>query len=302
MQSIKHILIDTDPGVDDALALALAFMNEGLRIDLLTTVHGNISLAQSTENALKLLSFWGKHIPVAAGAAVPLTGKTVTALSVHGPNGLGGLELPDPTCSVIEIDAVTAMDRVLKKADQPMTIVAIAPLTNIARLLQQHPEDREKISNLVIMGGAWGRGNAGVLSEFNIFNDPQAAEIVFNQGLTLTVLPLEIGRQAQIKKTILPTIAASGRVGRSIADMLAGYRSGSKDAFNIYDALTMAYLAHPEYFTLVPAFVAIETSGRYTRGASLIDDRGKLKQSANAKVAKSIDSVAFSHWFEQQWQ
>ncbi|EJO04893.1 nucleoside hydrolase [Oenococcus oeni] len=303
MNKLKELIVDTDPGVDDALALALAFRNSNLKIDLITTVHGNIGVKQSTNNALKLLTFWGKKVPVAAGSKASLLGRNFEARSVHGNNGLGDAKFPAPDKGLLlNTNAVSSIHKLLSNSDHKISILEIAPLTNLAILLKEYPEDRKKISEIIMMGGSWGRGNAGIFSEFNVFNDPEAANIIFQSTIPLTIIPLEIGRMAQINKNTITSIKASGIIGYSISLMFGGYHSGpDRNTFNIYDALTVSYLLHPEFFTLASAFVAVEIGGKYTRGATVIDDRGKLKQPFNAKVAKKVDVEAFSNWFQKQW-
>lgn len=184
----RPIIIDTDPGIDDALAIAIALFSEELDVRLITTVAGNVSLEHVTNNALKLLNFWGKDVPVAKGAAHPLIEPFIDASNVHGVSGMEGYDFPEPKEELLlQEHAVNAMRRVILESREPVTLVPIAPMTNIAQLLTMYPEVKENIREIVIMGGSAGRGNKGVMSEFNVATDPEAAKIVFASGLPIVM-------------------------------------------------------------------------------------------------------------------
>ena len=195
----RPIIIDTDPGIDDALAIAIALFSEELDVKLISTVAGNVSLENVTNNALKLLSFWEKDIPVAAGADRPLIEPLVDASNVHGVTGMEGYDFPEPKKELLlEEHAVNAMHRVIMESAEPVTLVPIAPLTNIALLFTMYPEVKANIKEIVMMGGSAGRGNKGVMSEFNIATDPEAAKIVFDSGLPIVMAGLDVGWKALV--------------------------------------------------------------------------------------------------------
>ncbi|EUJ37120.1 ribonucleoside hydrolase RihC [Brochothrix campestris] len=295
----RAIIIDTDPGIDDAIALAIATASDALDVRLITTVAGNVSLSKVTANALKLLALFKKEIPVAKGAVRPLLRDAIDASEVHGETGMDGYDFPAPaTHLLLEETAVQAMYRELLSADEPMTIVAIGPLTNVAMLLREFPLAKDKIAEIVLMGGAIGRGNAGVLAEFNIFVDPEAADIVFRSGIPLVMAPLDVGWKAIVTPEDSAIIKAMHPVGEMIFSILQRYRGAStKGGATMYDSCAIAYLLAPAMFTTQDVHVAIETTGQYTAGATVVDLNGLSGQSANVKVCVDIDPVQFKHWF-----
>ncbi len=187
----RPIIIDTDPGIDDAVALAIALFSEKLDVKLLTTVAGNVGLDNVTDNLLKILDYVEKDIPVAMGAEEPLLKEMSDASSVHGLSGMEGFEFDPPSKrSLLDEHAITAMRRVILASDEPVTLVPIGPLTNIALLLKVYPEVKQNIKDIVLMGGSVTRGNKGVMAEFNIYFDPDAAKIVFMSGLPIVMAGL----------------------------------------------------------------------------------------------------------------
>ena len=182
----RPVIIDTDPGIDDALAIAIALFSDELDVKLITTTAGNVSLENVTNNALKLLSFFGKDVPVAAGAPRPLIEPLVDASNVHGVTGMEGFDFPEPkTELLLKENAVNAMRRVIMESEEPITLVPIAPMTNIALLFSMYPEVKGNIKEIVLMGGSASRGNKGVMSEFNVATDPEAAKIVLTADFLL---------------------------------------------------------------------------------------------------------------------
>ena len=197
--SKRPIIIDTDPGIDDALALAIALFSDELDVRLITTVAGNVSLENVTLNTLRLLTFFGKDVPVAKGAAKPLIVDFVDASNVHGKTGMEGYEFPEPkTELLLKENAVNAMYRAIMESPEPVTLVPIAALTNIALLFAVYPEVKEHIREIVMMGGSATRGNKGVMSEFNIATDPEAAQMVFQSGVPIVMAGLDVGLKALV--------------------------------------------------------------------------------------------------------
>lgn len=295
----RPIIIDTDPGIDDAVALAIALYSEELEVKLITTIAGNVGLDKVTTNALRLLQFFGKDIPVALGATKPLIKAPIDASDIHGSTGMDGFEFEEPTKDlVLKEHAVNAMRRVLMESPEPITLVPIGPLTNIALLLSMYPEVKEKIAKIVLMGGSTGRGNMGVMSEFNIVADPDAAKIVFQSKLPVVMVPLDVGLKALVYPEDSEQLKGMNDTGRMIYQLFQKYRGGSmKTGLKMYDATAIAYLLKPEMFQVVDTFVDIELQGAMTAGCTVVDLKGYLKQPNNAKVCVDIDADVFKKWF-----
>ena len=295
----RPIIIDTDPGIDDALAIAIALFSEELDVRLITTVAGNVSLEHVTNNALKLLNFWGKDVPVAKGAAHPLIEPFIDASNVHGVSGMEGYDFPEPKEELLlQEHAVNAMRRVILESREPVTLVPIAPMTNIAQLLIMYPEVKENIREIVIMGGSAGRGNKGVMSEFNVATDPEAAKIVFASGLPIVMAGLDVGWKALVYPEDSEKIKMMGKTGEMAYCLFKRYRGGSfQTGLKMYDSCAIAYLLQPDLFQVEETYVDVETQGQMTRGCTVVDLKGYLKKEANVKVCMHIDGTRFREWF-----
>lgn len=294
------IIIDTDPGIDDAVALAIALFSSKLDVKLITTVAGNVSLDKVTYNALRLLKYFNKHIPVAAGAATPLIEPFEDASHVHGKTGLEGFEFDEPDETLLlKETAVEAIKNTLIKSTQKVTIIPIGPLTNIALVLQIYPQLKEKIEKIVFMGGALERGNKGVYSEFNIGTDPEAAEIVFTSDIPLVMAPMELGEKAIILPEDTHKFKTLNKTGHMLYTLFETHRkAGIANGLNMYDSCTIAYLLNPTLFTQKNVFVAVELQGYYTRGATVVDLEGFLgDKKPNITVLTDVDKSAFQDWF-----
>lgn len=296
--SKRPIIIDTDPGIDDAIAIAIALFSEELDIKLFTTVAGNVSLDKVTTNLLKLLNFWKSDIPVAKGAYEPLIESFVDAANVHGSSGMDGYDFPEPkTENLLNEHAVLAMRRVLMESPEKITLVPIGPLTNIALLFKMYPEVKDKVLEIVLMGGSASRGNRGVLSEFNIATDPEAAKIVFESGVKIVMAGLDVGWKALVYPKDSIKIKQYGKTGEMIYALLQRYRGGGlKNGLKMYDACAVAYLLEPSMFTTEESYVAIETTSPLTRGVTLVDLKGYLHQEKNVTVCMDINQVQFKEW------
>jgi len=258
----RPLIVDTDPGIDDALAILLACASPELELRALTTVAGNVPLARVTENALKLLELGGKAgIPVYPGSDAPLARKPVVA-QVHGTSGMDGADLPAPRAKPEPGHAVDYLVETLSAAaPKSVTLAAIGPLTNVAAALEQAPEIGAALAELVIMGGATPKigGNMSPHAEFNIFVDPEAAAIVFASGLPITLVPLDLSHQMLASLARIERFAAiGGPVGRSVAGMLRHFHDGDG---HLHDPLTIAWLLRPDLFAGRRANIRIETSG-----------------------------------------
>jgi purine nucleosidase len=293
------IIIDCDPGHDDALALLLACGNPEVDLRAVTVVAGNHVLEKLTLNARRVLSLAGvKDVPVAAGAPRPLLADLVTGAEVHGETGLDGWEFDEPTVPLWDGHAVELMRTVLTEADEPVTIIAVGPQTNVAALLVGHPHLRPKIREIVCMGGSTLRGNFQPYSEYNIMADPEAAAIVLGTGIPITYCGLNVTFQALVTPEVLAQIGAVPRLGEIITSMLR-FRSGSytkiwqmPDA-PLHDPVAVALVIDPSLVRCQDTNVEIELHGRYTRGATAVDLLGVTGRPVNARVALELDSARF---------
>ena len=298
--SKRPIIIDTDPGIDDALALAIALFSEELDVRLITTVAGNVSLKNVTLNTLRLLNFYGKDVPVAKGAAKPLIVDFVDASNVHGKTGMEGYEFPEPkTELLLKENAVNAMYRVIMESPEPITLVPIATLTNIALLFAVYPEVKEHIREIVMMGGSASIGNKGVMSEFNIATDPEAAQMVFQSGVPIVMAGLDVGLKALVLPQDSEEIKTMGKVGDMAYHLFKKYRGGSfNTGLKMYDSCAIAYLLCPELYTVEETYVGVELHGTMTAGCTVVDLKGYLHKEPNAKVCMDIDGEKFREWFK----
>ena len=295
----RKLIIDTDPGIDDAVALSIAAFSEQLDIKLITTVNGNVSLEKVTKNVLRLLPFLGESIPVAKGASKPLINEPIDASGVHGETGMDGYDFPEMDESLLlDCSAVEAMKDTIIKSDEKITIMAIGPLTNIALFIKIYPELTDKIEEIVLMGGSISRGNSGVYSEFNINCDPEAARIVFASDIKKVMCPLDVGLKAIVYPEDSEKIKKMNKVGDMFYSLFKRYRGGSfNKGLKMYDSCAIAYILNPKIFETKEVFVGVELKGEYTRGATVCDLRGYLNKEANTLVATDIDEQEFKKWF-----
>lgn len=299
MRNKRPIIIDTDPGIDDAIAIAIALYNEELDVKLFTTVAGNVSVEKVTNNTLKLLKFWEKSIPVAMGAHEPLIRDLNDASDIHGNSGLDGYDFDEGEQSLLlKENAVDAMFNLLKQSNEKIEIACIGPLTNLALLLKVHPEVKNKIANIILMGGSTSRGNKGVMSEFNINCDPEAAKIVFASKLPIVMAPLDVGLKALVYPEDSIKIKTFNKTGEMIYSLLQHYRgNGLRNGLKMYDSCAIAYMLKPEMFDVVDTFVDVEVNGSLTSGTTVVDLKGYLKKPNNAKVCLDINQEMFKNWF-----
>jgi purine nucleosidase len=262
MSARRKLIIDTDPGIDDAIAILLACASPEIDLLALTTVAGNVGLDPTTANALKLAELARRpDLPVFAGCAAPLRRRLVTG-EVHGTTGMDGADLPAPHAKTGEDHGVDFLvDTLGAAAPRSITLAAIGPLTNIATALQREPTIKAALAELVIMGGATPKvgGNMTPHAEFNVFVDPEAAALVFGAGLPITLAPLDLSLQMEATLPRIDRFAAiPSPVGRAVAGMLRFYHKGDG---HMHDALTIAWLLRPALFTGRRAKVRVETSG-----------------------------------------
>lgn len=295
------IILDCDPGHDDAIALILALASPELELKAVTTSAGNQTPDKTLRNALRILTLLQRSdIPVAGGAVKPLMRELIIADNVHGESGLDGPELPEPSFAPQACNAVELIAQTLRASQQPVTVVATGPLTNIALLLTSHPELHAKISRIVIMGGAAMLGNWTPAAEFNIYVDPEAAEIVFQSGLPIVMAGLDVTHRAQIMSEDIERFRQLGNpVAGVVADLLdffMEYHKQEKWGFQgapLHDPCTIAWLIKPEIFTCVDRWVGVETQGKYTQGMTVVDYYSLTANQPNTTVMMDVDRQAF---------
>ncbi|WP_413499056.1 ribonucleoside hydrolase RihC [Buttiauxella gaviniae] len=294
------IILDTDPGIDDAVAIAAALFAPQLDLKLLTTVAGNVSVEKTTRNALQLMHFWHKDIPVAQGAATPLVRKLRDAAYVHGESGMEGYAFVDHQRQPLDKPASQAIYECLNASPEAITLVAIGPLTNIALLLTQYPQCKAKIKRLVIMGGSAGRGNFTPNAEFNIAIDPEAAARVFESGLEIVMCGLDVTNKAMLSPAYLEQLPSLNQTGKMLHALFSHYRSGSMvTGLRMHDLCAIAWLVKPELFVVKPCFVAVEIHGEFTSGTTVVDIEGRFERQPNAQVALDLDVDGFQAWVAQ---
>jgi purine nucleosidase len=290
-----RIILDCDPGVDDALAITFAHGHPGIELLGLTTVAGNVGLAQTTANALAVCEFIGAAgTPVTPGCAAPLVRPALDARHVHGDTGLGGAALPPPGAGPAPGHAVDYIIGTVRAAPGEITLVATGPLTNIALAVRREPRLPGWVRGFVIMGGSAGRGNVTPAAEYNIWADPEAASVVFGAGWTVVMLGLDVTLRTPATAAVLQRMRDLGPLGaRLLLPALERYRSpGAHGGPPVHDVCAVAWVAQPELFGLVPARVQVETAGQLTAGMT-VTDFGVPGGGGNARVATRIDVDGF---------
>jgi len=309
---LKHIVLDTDPGVDDALAFLLAFNSPEIKVEAVTTVVGNVSHEKTHGNALKLMEFLGiSDVPVAKGAEKPLLREPRHAEEVHGETGLGDAVLPEPKLKSHQKSAVNLILEKARELGKRLTLVAIGPLTNIAQAILVEPETVFETSGLVIMGGAfnvtpYGHGNVTPVAEFNIWHDPMAAKIVFDSGIPMTAVGLDVttdpanrlSRDAFRELTRHQT-----RKTRLISDLCGGMVE-RYDGFSLHDPMAVGVTIDPRLARTERYTVNVETQSELTMGQTVIDRRGqahrRLEGKPNVDICVSVESKRFLKLFSER--
>jgi inosine-uridine nucleoside N-ribohydrolase len=295
------VLIDCDPGYDDVIAIMLALASPEVEVLGITTVEGNQPVAETTENALRVVEFLARRIPVAAGANRPLVRelpfrRTPSTDSADVRRDIPGL--PAATGRAVGEHAVDLLARVLLAADEPVTLVPLGPLTNVALLLARYPDAAARIRRMVLMGGAIGEGNATSAAEFNIWVDPESAQRVFSSGIDLTMVGLDVTYRAIVSPAELEELRGLGRAGvvvAAILDAFPPYRRYSwyPEGYPVHDAVAVAELVCPGLLTTEYVNVEVECSSELSRGRTVVDRRGHRGRPPNARVAVDVDTAAF---------
>jgi purine nucleosidase len=305
----KRIIIDTDPGVDDALAFLLALASPEIKLEALTITQGNVTLEKATRNALSILELCrASHIPVAKGSLLPLVQPLRASADVHGESGIGNSKLPEPRSQTIDKHAVDYLiERVLAEPNE-ISIFPIGPLTNIAMAIRKEPRFAAAVKELVIMGGAiLEHGNITPLAEFNIYVDPHAAHIVFHSGIPITLIPLDVTHRCMLKQEHVDRLMnIDSPISRFIRDAMEVYLEASfalgYEGSSLHDPLTLATVIAPELLTLKEYYVDVDISGGVSMGKTFADILHSMKKPANMKVATQVRGDDFAELFLQRME
>ena len=294
------LILDCDPGHDDALAIIVALARPELDLLAVTTVAGNAGLDATTRNALRVLTLVGRSdVAVAAGAAGPLLRPLHVASNVHGASGLEGADLPEPSIEARPEGAIELIRACLLAANRPVTITAVGPLTNIALLIRTHPELLSRIAGFRIMGGAITEGNTTASAEFNIWQDPEAAQVVLESGRPITLMTLDVTHRALFTAADVTRLESLGsRVASVFADLLRYFARFHAERYGwdgspIHDAVAVAHLALPDLVRTTPYRVDVETTSELTRGRTVVDLYAQTGRPPNVDVGVAIDRPRF---------
>lgn len=297
----RKILLDSDPGHDDAVAMMLAWGNPSIELLGITTVGGNQTLDKVTRNALSVATVVGMHdVPIAAGCRLPLVRPVEIAPDVHGDSGLDGVELPEPA---VELDPRHGVDLIIETimSNEPgtVTLVPTGPLTNIAMAARKEPRIVERVQEVVLMGGGYHVGNWSAVAEFNIKVDPEAAHIVFNEKWPIVMVGLDLTHQALATDEVAERIAAvPGSVSQFTLGLFTFFRKAYQDAQGfdfppVHDPCTLAYLIDPTIVETVKVPVDVELNGSLTTGMTVADFRAPAPEDCHTKVATRLDAPRF---------
>lgn len=289
------VILDCDPGTDDALAIFLALASPELNILAVTVAGGNVGLTHTARNACALVSLAGADVPVFAGADRPLLGSFVSETKVHGENGLGGVALP-PGAPMAPGLASDVIRRVLRESAEPVTLIGIGPATNLALALTTEPAVAANVAQIVLMSGAWAEGNVTPAAEFNAWSDPEALAILLQSGRPIVFATLELTAQALMTQERIGTWRAlgSGVCLNTACDIQATVPPSSRLAgAPLHDPCAVAWLIQPGLFTVRPCSVRIDLGPGPSRGRTVIDRWGRTGDPVNAAVLETIDASAF---------
>jgi inosine-uridine nucleoside N-ribohydrolase len=292
------LIIDTDPGCDDAVALLLLLNNPRFTVEAITTVAGNSKIEHVTRNAAFIRALVGAHdVPIVQGAAQPL-GRTLVQAVVHGETGLAGVDTSSVTYEIDEDDATTKLQKVATSSEGKLEILALGPLTNIATVLQSDTGPEKKISQITIMGGAIAvPGNKSRVAEYNFYTDPEAADIVMRSSIPKVLVPLDLCNKAVLTKEEIGRLS-QGKISKLVAQFLLPYAektavSDGIDGAVLYDPLAAYYLIDPGAFTLSAEDIVVETKGAHTAGMTIVEGRSSVKKIPNIQIATEVDMQRF---------
>jgi pyrimidine-specific ribonucleoside hydrolase len=292
------IILDTDPGHDDAIALLLALASPELEVVGVTTVAGNQTLEKTTANALKILEFVDRtDIPVHVGASRPIVREQWAAAYVHGESGLDGPALPDPKTSPADGHAVDFLAAQLEEHDD-LVLVPVGPLTNIGLLLAKHPGIEERIGRIVLMGGAIAEGNVTPAAEFNIWADPEAAHRVFTSSVDVTMVGLDVTHKALLKPDKVKELREGSRVGTLVGQLYDFYHGHHERMYGwegspVHDALAVAHVVSDRFLTTEHRYVQVDIGPDPGRGRTYVDLWRRTGNEPNANVGVEVDGTGF---------
>jgi inosine-uridine nucleoside N-ribohydrolase len=293
------IILDVDPGHDDAVAIMLACGAPGLELLAVTTVAGNAPLEKTTNNALRVLSLIGRpEVPVGAGASAPLVRPLRTAVDIHGESGLEGPEIPDPSSEPDKRGAVELMVDAVRGSSEPVTLVPVGPLTNVALFLREHPELKERVARISLMGGSIGLGNTTPAAEFNVYVDPEAAREVFECWLPVTMIGLDVTHRAGAGPAQRERLRSLGQHGGVVAELLEFFAATYErvygfDAPPLHDPVAVAAVLEPALLETRSMRVDVECESELTRGETVCDFYGVTGRPPNAEVGVALDREGF---------
>jgi pyrimidine-specific ribonucleoside hydrolase len=287
---VTKIILDCDPGHDDAIALMLALASPELQLLGVSTVAGNQTVEKTTANAIRVLEHLGRgELPVAAGAPRPLVRGLRVAGGVHGDSGLDGSDLPPPARAPVPEHAIDWIAATVAAQPLPVTLVPTGPLTNIALFLARYPELASKVARIVLMGGAIGEGNVTPAAEFNIWADPEAASRVFSSGLELTMIGLDVTHKALLREAHVERLARSGVAGKLVADLYGFYAQHHRRRYG----WAVAHVLDDSLLQTRACGVKIDTGAELSRGRTYVDLWGATDWQRNCDVAVDIESERF---------
>jgi pyrimidine-specific ribonucleoside hydrolase len=296
----RPVILDCDPGHDDALAILLACASSGLEVLGVTTVAGNAGLERTTRNALRVLTLLGRtDVPVASGAEVPLVREPFIQPVFHGDSGLDGADLPEPAVAASHEAAVELMARLVRGCGTPVTLVPTGPMTNVALFLRAFPALRDRIGAISLMGGSLGAGNTTASAEFNVWQDPEAAAIVFDSGIPILMAGLDVTHQALVLPADVERFEALGtQTGRVFANLMRFFAIHHRNRYGwpgppVHDAVAVGVLVAPWLVERRRMRVDVETGDGLTRGRTVGDEEGISGRPPNAEVGIALDRAAF---------
>jgi inosine-uridine nucleoside N-ribohydrolase len=301
---MPRIILDTDPGIDDALALFLALASPEVQLEAITTTHGNVGLDLTTRNALALLELTGHaEIPVARGSVHPLVREYVSAAHVHGGTGLGDVVLPEPTIQPIHQHASDYLIERIQAEPGELTLVAVGPLTNLALALRRAPAIATQVREVLIMGGALRvPGNITPAAEFNIYGDPHAARVVLHAGWPIKLVSLDATNIAYVTREQVRSLASNGSpITRFIEQMTRFYfevfgPSTGNTVLRLHDPLCLAAAFRPDFITWEPAYVDVELTGTLTQGETVAYFNRPGMPAPNVQASVDVGSAGFVAW------
>jgi pyrimidine-specific ribonucleoside hydrolase len=297
----RPVILDVDPGIDDALAILLAVRSPELDVKAVTVVFGNVELELGVSNALKILELAGRtDIPVGRGEAAPLVGEALTAKNVHGENGIGNVILPEPKAKLYEGGALRLLADTLEASSEPVTLIPVGPLTNVALFLKVHPELRPKIREIVSMGGtAAAPGTVRPTVSFNILNDPEAASIVYRSGIPVTMVGLDVTSKTVLTPERIARFSESSDPIETFVAVVVGFHRNVRGAEGVvvHDPLAVGAVVDPSFVAIELLPVDVELRGELTRGQMVVDRRAEATwrrgDSKSTRVALDVDAERF---------